>query len=209
MKIIDVKSLAIEDIKVLRYQKFSDDRGYFAETFRQTDIEENENCDFLHGVKFNQFNESYSKGNTLRGLHFQWNPYMAKLVRCISGRLIDLALDIRHDSSTYGKVIAYELNNTTEIGEWIWLPVGFAHGIYLAEDSIIEYICTGMWNPKGELAISPYSTDIDWSLNSLALQNLLTNILKSNVNISEKDRSGISLAEWATYRESSLFKYGE
>ncbi|MCX7991290.1 MAG: dTDP-4-dehydrorhamnose 3,5-epimerase family protein, partial [Proteobacteria bacterium] len=163
MKILEVLSLKIEDIKVIKFAKFKDDRGYFTEVFRQQDIE---GLDFLKGYKFYQANESYSKANVIRGLHFQWNPYMGKLVRTIRGRMIDLALDIRKNSPTFGKIIAYDMPAFTdrEYSEWIWIPPGFAHGNIFTEETMIEYFCTGWWSPQTEAGINPFAEDIDWSL---------------------------------------------
>jgi dTDP-4-dehydrorhamnose 3,5-epimerase len=207
MNIINVKELELNEIKVIKYQKFSDHRGYFSETFRKTDLELNKQVSFLHGENFNQINESFSKAGTIRGLHFQWSPFMSKLVRCIKGKLVDIALDIRKGSSTYGKIIAYQMNADSDFGEWIWIPVGFAHGIYLPDDSIIEYMCTGMWSPGNELAISIFSEDIDWSLCSSDLLDLFHKILNGNPIISDKDKNGLTLKEWYNKPESDLFIY--
>lgn len=207
MKIIEVKTLEIPEIKVIKFQKFNDNRGYFSETFRKTDMDIDERCNFLHGEVFNQFNESFSKAGTIRGLHFQWNPFMGKLIRCISGQVIDLALDIRKNSPTFGKIIAYELDNNHEVGEWIWLPKGFAHGVFTPVDSILEYMCTGQWSPNCETAISIFSEDIDWSF----CDENMTDIFQKTMNgfnlISEKDRNGKNLSQWLEMKESDLFIY--
>jgi len=210
MIIVDVKELAIPDLKVIRYKKFSDNRGYFSEVFRATDIQESEQTAFLKNEKFNQFNEAYSKANTFRGLHFQWNPYMGKLVRCISGTLIDLALDIRINSPYFGKIISYQLDNNHEYGEWIWLPPGFAHGVYLPEDSMIEYFCTGQWSKDCEVSINPYDENIDWSFNSNEMNELIKSALNSDkLLITDKDKNGLTLKQWAESSNSSNFIYGE
>ena len=207
MKIISVKQLEISEIKIIRFQKYSDHRGYFSESYRKTDFELDDSIKFLHGANFNQVNESSSKANTIRGLHFQWNPFMSKLVRCVAGKLVDIALDIRKESPTYGKIIAYQMNANENYGEWIWIPEGFAHGIYLPEDSIIEYMCTGMWSPGNETAISIFSEDIDWSLCSSDLLDLFHKVLNGNPIISEKDKNGLTLKEWEDKPESDLFNY--
>lgn len=210
MIIVDVRELAIPDLKVIRYKKFSDDRGYFSEIFRATDIQNSEKTDFLKNENFNQFNEAYSKANTFRGLHFQWNPYMGKLVRCISGTLIDFALDIRINSPYFGKIISYELENTDDYGEWIWLPPGFAHGVYLPENTMIEYFCTGQWSKDCEVAINPYDKEIDWSLNSSESNELIKSALNAdNLLITDKDKNGLSLQQWSESKDSSHFKFGE
>jgi len=92
MKILDVKSLAIESVKVIRFARFCDERGYFTETFRKSDLLNNSQIDSMTNVEFVQANESLSKKGVIRGLHFQWNPYMGKLVRTIKGRMVDIVL---------------------------------------------------------------------------------------------------------------------
>ena len=126
MKILDVKSLAIEDVKVIRYARFCDHRGYFTEHYRQTDFTQHPEMAFMKNVAFVQCNESFSHKGTIRGLHFQWNPHMGKLVRPLFGHLVDLALDIRKESPTFGKIIAYDMpvKRDDEYAEWIWLPPG-------------------------------------------------------------------------------------
>ena len=147
MKILEVKTLAIPDIKVIRFGRYNDSRGYFTEVFRESDFQK---LDFMKGVKFLQCNDAYSKTGTFRGLHFQWNPYMGKLVRVVRGRILDFALDIRKCSPTFGKVIAYELisNPEDDQNEWIWLPPGFAHGFLTLEDrSVVEYHMSQIHHP--------------------------------------------------------------
>ena len=109
MKILEAKSLAIPDVKVVRYGRFTDHRGYFTEHYRKSDFRSHPELGFLHDVEFEQCNESASRADTIRGLHFQWNPHMGKLVRPLSGRLIDMMLDIRLGSPTFGKIIAYDM----------------------------------------------------------------------------------------------------
>ena len=106
MKIIEIKSLAIPDVKVIRFARFADHRGYFTESFRRNDFN---GLDFLKGLEFLQSNESFSKKETVRGLHFQWDPAMGKLVRTLNGHMIDMVMDIRKGSPTFGKIIAQEM----------------------------------------------------------------------------------------------------
>lgn len=124
MKILAVDTLSIPDIKIVRYARFGDQRGYFTEHWRKSDLARHPQTDFLSDVEFVQTNESFSLPGTIRGLHFQWNPYQGKLVRTVHGHMIDMALDIRRSSPTFGKIVAYELaaNEDTTYGEWIWLP---------------------------------------------------------------------------------------
>src|SRR3954454_7369139 len=144
MKILAVEPLKIPEIKVIRFARFGDQRGYFTEHFRQTDFQTNPFTPFMRGVEFVQTNESFSRAGTVRGLHFQWNPYMGKLVRTLYGHMIDLVLDIRKGSPTFGKAIAYDMlsNHAEHFNEWIWVPPGFAHGNTFLEDTAIEYFCS-------------------------------------------------------------------
>lgn len=207
MKILDVFNLGIEDIKVIKFAKFRDHRGYFTEIFRLQDILA---LPFLKGFKFYQANESYSKPNVVRGLHFQWNPYMGKLVRTIKGKMIDLALDIRINSPTFGKIIAYEMSSSPEkdYSEWIWIPPGFAHGNLFLEETMIEYFCTGWWAPETEAGIYPFADDIDWSLCSAEIKRIFNEIKNKEYLISEKDKKGLTLKEWANDERSKNFIYG-
>src|SRR5690606_8308158 len=97
--------------------------------------------DCLKGLQFVQVNESYSRPGTVRGLHFQWNPYMGKLVRTVYGRMVDIALDIRKGSPTFGKALLYDMPSQPDqdYAEWIWIPPGFAHGNYFTAETVIEY----------------------------------------------------------------------
>ena len=104
MKLVEVKSLAIPEVKVLRFARFRDHRGYFTETYRRSDFQNHPALDCFSGVDFVQVNESFSRRGVVRGLHFQWSPYVGKLVRTVHGRMIDLVLDIRHGSPTCGKI---------------------------------------------------------------------------------------------------------
>jgi dTDP-4-dehydrorhamnose 3,5-epimerase len=204
MKILEVKALAIPEIKVIRFARFADARGFFSELFRKSDFGK---LDFQKGIEFLQCNESYSRAGTVRGLHFQWNPTMGKLVRTLSGRMVDLVLDIRRGSPTFGKVIAYDMpgDSNAGFGEWIWVPPGFAHGNYFDRESRIEYFCTGEYNPDCEAGISPISEDIDWSLCDPLLKSGFHAIMAGNPLISEKDRNGHTLSSWIRNPNSDLF----
>ncbi len=209
MKIIEVKELAIPEIKVIKFKRFVDNRGYFTEQFRKSDLIDSSDVGFLKGENFVQANESFSNKNTFRGLHFQWNPYMGKLVRPLSGSLIDFALDIRKGSPDLGKIIAYEIpnNKDDEYAEWIWVPPGFAHGILLTEDSLIEYFCTGEYSPDCEAGISPMAKDIDWSICDKSLKERFDSIVPETEFISEKDKNGLTITEWLEGKDSEEFIY--
>lgn len=211
MKITEIKDLAIAGCKVIKYQRFADERGFFAETYRKNDFDTHPLTESLRDMPFTQMNESYSKAGTIRGMHFQWNPFMAKLIRCVSGRMIDLLLDIRKDSPTYGKIIGFDSINTPDqlIGEWVYAPVGIAHGVFLPENTLIEYYCTGFWNPQCETGISPLSSDIDWGICDIEIMELIHRTINSGkLIIKDKDKEGHSLESWSKLSESDLFKYG-
>jgi dTDP-4-dehydrorhamnose 3,5-epimerase len=180
MKILRVKTLQIEAIKVITFARFCDHRGYFTEHYRKSDFENHTDITFMKNVEFVQCNESYSKKGTIRGLHFQWNPYMGKLVRTLVGRMIDMVLDIRKDSPAFGKIILYDLpvDTRTDYSEWIWVPPGFAHGNFFPEDTVIEYFCSGEYSPGCEAGISPLAGDIDWTLCDTNLKQLFDSIGK-------------------------------
>ncbi|MBS3078382.1 dTDP-4-dehydrorhamnose 3,5-epimerase family protein [Candidatus Pacearchaeota archaeon] len=120
MKILEIKNLEIPDIKVIKFARFCDERGYFTEQFRKSDLFNRSELNSMKGINFVQANQSYSKKGTIRGMHFQWNPYMGKMVRTLSGHMVDLILDIRKGSPNYGKMIAYEMqeSDVKEYDEW-------------------------------------------------------------------------------------------
>jgi len=209
MRILEVRPLAIPDVKVIRFGRFTDQRGYFAEPFRRGVLMDREETDFLHGLSFPQMNESRSRAGVVRGLHFQWNPYMGKLVRTIAGRMIDLALDIRNGSEHLGKIIAYDMPATDgEWGEWIWVPPGFAHGNVFPEETYIEYLCTGEYSPGFEAGVSPLAPDLDWSLCEPALKQQFDRVVGAGPIISEKDRDAPSLGLWLADERSEQFVFG-
>jgi dTDP-4-dehydrorhamnose 3,5-epimerase len=209
MKILDVKSLAIESVKVIRFARFCDDRGYFTETFRKSDLLNNSQVDSMTNLEFVQANESLSKKGVIRGLHFQWNPYMGKLVRTIKGRMVDIVLDIRKGSPTLGKSIAYDMpaNLDANASEWIWVPPGFAHGNFFTEDSMIEYFCSGEYSPGCEAGISPLAKDIDWSLCDPTLKKAFDEMAYSTQLMTDKDKNGFSLQTWLADERSDNFLY--
>jgi dTDP-4-dehydrorhamnose 3,5-epimerase len=149
----------IEGLLVIKPEVFEDERGYFFESyneerFRKLGID----------VKFMQDNESKSGKSVLRGLHFQVPPFeQGKLVRVIRGAVLDVAVDLRKSSPTYGKWASIELS---EKNKWMyWIPAGFAHGfLTLEENTIFFYKCTQVYNKESEKGISWNDTDlkIDW-----------------------------------------------
>jgi dTDP-4-dehydrorhamnose 3,5-epimerase len=211
VKILEIKELAIPAVKVIRFGRFRDHRGYFSEQYRFTDFESGEASPFMRGVRFLQANESFSRTGTVRGLHFQWNPYMGKLVRTIRGHMIDVVLDIRRGSPTYGKVIAYDMpvQGDEDYSDWIWVPPGFAHGNTFPADTVIEYFCSGEYSPGNEAGISPVADDLDWSLCPPDLRDQFYAIASSTTLMTDKDRNGFSLTAWTADTRSEQFRYDD
>jgi dTDP-4-dehydrorhamnose 3,5-epimerase len=207
MKILNVNELRLAGIKIIRYGRFADKRGFFAEHFRESDFRSDTQLEFMREIEFMQCNESYSKPGTIRGLHFQWNPFMGKLVRTLRGRMVDLVLDIRKGSPTFGKIIGYDMpaNPDADFGEWIWVPPGFAHGNFFTEESHIEYFCSGEYNPGCEAGIAPLSADIDWSYFNSGLKKEFDEIVSANPLMSEKDRKALTLSSWTDSPDSDRF----
>lgn len=171
------------DVNVYCYGHFDDNRGYFTETFNIKDI----------NFDVQQANESFSHKGVFRGLHFQYDPKMAKLVRVIKGKIIDYFLDLRFGSPNQGQLGSYELQPK----EWILIPHGFAHGFYAVEDSLIEYVCDGTYNNQGEFGIDVFSQGIDWN----NAQKLPTTITRS-----QKDTDAKSYQDWLAKSEAQIFK---
>lgn len=205
MKIIDKTNLEIPEIVVVKFAKFPDDRGYFGESFRLEQIREAD--EVLKDFRIVQANEAYSKAGVFRGLHFQWNPFQAKMVRCITGRLIDFALDVRPGSPTFGKAVGADMKPTEKTGELIFIPPGFAHGVLFPEDSVIEYFCDAAWSPGCEATISIFDEAIDFSLCDPGCKEILDEALSGDPIIKDRDRNGITLDQWRANEESELFEY--
>lgn len=211
MKLIEIKELPLPGVRVIRFGRFKDERGFFCEPYRFTDFQAHPLLQDIVLNPFVQVNESYSHSKVIRGLHFQWNPYMGKLVRTISGRMVDIVLDIRRGSPTEGKVILYDLpeDPQADSSEWIWVPPGFAHGTFFTAPSRIEYFCSGEYSPGCEAAINPFSPDLDWSLCDKALRDEFWELKDNNPLMSAKDRAGLSLSAWQADARSSHFIYGK
>ncbi len=158
MKVIGTE---IEGVFILEPRVFGDDRGYFFESFSLKHFEEK-----VSKTVFVQDNESKSKYGVLRGLHYQLPPYtQAKLVRVVKGRVLDVAVDIRKGSPTFGKYVAVELSEENKLQ--FFLPKGFAHGFaVLSEEAIFQYKCDEYYAPDYEGAICYDDPDlgIDWRL---------------------------------------------
>ena len=151
----------IEGVVIIEPKVFGDDRGYFFESFSQPRFDE-----LVRPVKFVQDNESKSKYGVLRGLHFQKGQHaQSKLVRVVKGRVLDVAVDIRKGSPTYGKYVAVEL--TEDNHRQFFVPRGFAHGFaVLSEEAIFQYKCDNLYAPESEGAIiwNDPEIGIDWGL---------------------------------------------
>lgn len=177
MKFIEQK---IKGVWIIEPSVFSDDRGYFMESFRQIEFEKN-----VDKTVFIQDNESKSSRGVLRGLHYQTGEYaQAKLVRVIEGRVLDVAVDIRKSSPTFGQYVAVEL--TAENKKQLFVPRGFAHGfVVLSNTAIFTYKVDNVYAPNHEASIiwSDPTIGIDWG------------IAEEELILSGKDKTGKLLKE--------------
>ena len=151
----------IEGVVIIEPEVFGDIRGYFMESFSQRVFERE-----VAPVRFVQDNRSYSRYGVVRGLHYQREPYaQSKLVSCVVGRVLDVAVDIREGSPTYGKHVAVELS--AENHRQLFIPKGFAHGFaVLSEEALFEYKCDEFYHPEAECGIAwnDPRIGIDWRL---------------------------------------------
>src|SRR5690554_3210463 len=135
-----IKNTEIEDVKIIEPWIFEDDRGYFFESFRKMVFEETG----IH-ENFVQDNVSKSYKNTIRGLHYQIQNPQAKLVQCLYGKIIDVAVDLRRSSKTFGTFVSAELSSENK--NLFFIPKGFAHGFsVLSEEAIVSYKCSDYYN---------------------------------------------------------------
>ena len=170
---IEVTNTELEGVKIIKPQLFNDDRGYFFESYNQKKI-----INEIGDIVFVQDNESKSSFGILRGMHYQKKPYeQSKLVRVIKGKIQDIAIDLRKDSSTYLKHVSVILDDKEK--EQLFIPKGFAHGfLVLSKFAIVNYKVDNFYNPENEISI-PYNDpklQLDWKLND------------SEINISDKDK---------------------
>ncbi|MFZ4413527.1 MAG: dTDP-4-dehydrorhamnose 3,5-epimerase [Bacteroidales bacterium] len=158
---MEIIKTPLADLLIIQPQVFRDERGYFFESFSAQRF-----MDAGLDLNFVQDNESKSQKNVLRGLHFQSPPFaQGKLVRVIKGSVMDVVVDIRKDSHTYGKHYKLELTETNKT--MLWIPPGFAHGFAtLEDDTIFSYKCTNTYNKLSEGAILWNDPDlnIDWDI---------------------------------------------
>lgn len=186
---MEVKKTDIEGVVILEPRLFEDERGYFFEAFSEREFTEKvRECHFV------QENEAYSTYGVVRGLHFQRPPHaQSKLVRVVKGRVLDVVVDIRKGSPTFGKHIAVELS--AENHRQLFIPRGFAHGYsVLSEEALLEYKCDNYYTPASEGAIlwNDLALAINWQIPS------------ESVILSDKDMKNPALAEC-----EALFDYNE
>lgn len=158
---MEVIKTAIEGLVIIEPKVFKDARGYFFESFSQREFEEK-----VRPINFVQDNESLSSYGVMRGLHYQKMPYtQSKLVRCTKGKVLDVAVDIRKDSPTYGQHVAVELTEENHLQ--VFIPRGFAHGFaVLSETAVIQYKCDNFYAPQadGGISILDETLGIDWQI---------------------------------------------
>lgn len=177
---ITVVQTALNGLVVLKPRIFEDARGYFFESFSKRDLEE-----LVGPVDFVQDNESLSSYGVVRGLHFQKPPFtQAKLVRCTRGRVLDVAVDIRRGSPTFGEHFAVELSEENHLQ--FFIPKGFAHGFsVLSETAVFQYKCDEFYHPEADAGVllTDPALEIDWK------------IAPEQMILSDKDKSRRPLRE--------------
>ena len=177
---MEVIKTDIEGVVIIEPRIFKDERGYFYESFSQREFEEK-----VCRTVFVQDNQSKSSYGVLRGLHFQKPPYaQSKLVRCIKGTVLDVAVDIRKGSPTFGKYVAVELSEDNH--RQFFIPRGFAHGFaVLSDEAVFQYKCDNFYNKESEGAVAWDDPElcIDWKVPA------------DKVVLSEKDKQNKGIAD--------------
>ncbi len=186
---INIESRHLQDVVVVIPEALQDSRGFFMETFREDEFKAN-------GLptQFVQDNHSRSTKGVVRGLHFQWEPPMGKLMRVSLGSAFLVAVDVRKGSPTLGKWAGIEVS--AENRRQVWAPAGFARGFCVLSDAAeIQYKCTGIYSNKGESGIRWDDPEIgvEWPVKDPIL--------------SDKDRNAQTLAQWLSRPESANFRY--
>lgn len=191
---MEIINTAIDGVVIIEPRVFKDTRGYFFESFSQREFEEK-----VRKIKFLQDNESMSSYGVMRGLHFQRPPFsQSKLVRCVKGAVLDVAVDIRKGSPTYGQHVAVEL--TEDNHRQFFIPRGFAHGFaVLSETAVFQYKCDNFYAPEadGGISIKDENLCIDWR------------IPVDNAILSEKDIKHVSLKDFDSPFDYSVNLYPE
>jgi dTDP-4-dehydrorhamnose 3,5-epimerase len=181
---MEIVETTIPEVLLLKPEVYSDDRGFFLETYREEHLE-SQNID----VHFVQDNLSKSQRNTVRGLHYQIEQQQDKLLMVMQGTILDVAVDVRQHSPTFGKYVAMELS--AENKHQMFIPKGFAHGFsVLSEEALVYYKCSDYYYPEGERGLywNDPTLDIDWKV--------------TDPIISEKDQHQPRLSE---IKEKDLF----
>ncbi len=180
---MEVIPTAIEGVFIIKPRVFTDARGYFFESFSQREFDEK-----VGPVCFVQDNESMSQYGVMRGLHFQRPPFtQSKLVRCVRGAVLDVAVDLRKGSPTYGQHIAVELSEENHLQ--FFVPKGFAHGFsVLTETAVFQYKCDEFYHPEADdgISILDQSLGIDWRIPA------------DKAILSEKDTKHLNLKDFET-----------
>ncbi len=191
---MEVIKTDIDGLVILEPKVFKDSRGYFFESFSQREFEEK-----VRKVNFVQDNESMSTYGVMRGLHFQRPPYsQSKLVRCVKGKVLDVAVDIRRGSPTYGQHVAVELSEDNH--RQFFIPRGFAHGfVVLSETAKFQYKCDDFYTPEadGGISIKDESLGIDWGI---SIEDAI---------LSEKDLKHLCLKEFDSPFDYNMNLYPE
>jgi dTDP-4-dehydrorhamnose 3,5-epimerase len=188
---LTIEKTSIDDLIVVKPQIFRDERGFFSEVYRQDQFK-----NLGLPETFVQLNHSGSVKGVTRGIHFQWDPPMGKLMRVTVGKAFLVAVDIRKGSPTLGKWFGIEVSS--ENGFQIWAPAGFARGFCVLSDyAEIQYLCTGIYNNKGESGIrwDDPEIGINWPV--------------ANPILSKKDQTAQTFKEWLQKPESNNFKISE
>ncbi len=189
---MEVITTSLDGVVIIKPRLFEDERGYFFESFSQRDFE-----DQVRPIQFVQDNESKSSYGVLRGLHFQKPPFaQSKLVRVIKGAVLDVAVDIRKGSPTFGQHVAVELTGENHLQ--FFIPRGFAHGFSVLSDEVVfQYKCDNFYAPQNEGALAWDDPDlgIDWEIPS------------EKVILSEKDKHHPCLkdADWLFNYKDKLY----
>ena len=180
---------AIPDVLLLEPRVFADARGFFYESYNKNTL-----ADLGIRAEFVQDNHSRSAKGVVRGLHFQWEPPMGKLMRVTVGSAFLVAVDIRKSSPTLGQWVGVEASAQNR--RCVWAPAGFARGFCaLSAGTEIQYKCTGLYNGRAESAIR-------WDDPGIGIEWPLTEVL-----VSDKDRKARTLADWLASPESEAFQY--
>ncbi|KXS55222.1 MAG: hypothetical protein AWU57_406 [Marinobacter sp. T13-3] len=181
---MDYQPLSIPDVVLLTPKVFGDERGFFLETFRQSEFEQH-----CGNYTFVQDNHSKSAKGILRGLHYQLQQPQGKLVRVTRGQVFDVAVDMRKNSPTFGRWVGATLSEDNK--QMLWVPPGFAHGFYVtSEEAEFQYKCTDYYAPGDEYSIRWNDPDlaIDWPL------------VGEQPRVSEKDANGFAFQDAPVFR---------